>query len=185
MRVIMAREILKKYKHNPAHVFLDDTFYMITAGTYRKIHHLKSDDDKKLLFEIIKEFCNEFEWILREWVILDNHYHLMVKSRKGSDLPKLLGKIHRKSTYFLKRKNKILTLHFWWNYWDTCVRGERDFYARINYIFYNPVKHGYVTKIENYIWSSFQHSVKENREEAIRKQFEKYDFQNLKVKDDF
>lgn len=181
----MPKEILKKYKHNPPHLFLDETYYMITTGTYKKIHHLKRDEDKKLLFEIITEFCDEFEWRLEEWVILNNHYHLMAKSRKGTDLPKLFGKIHRRSAYLLKRKNKVSALRFWWNYWDTCVRDERDFYSRINYIFCNPVKHGYVTNIEDYVWSSFRDFLRKNGSEMIRRQFQKYRFENLKVEDDF
>jgi putative transposase len=181
----MPKEILKKYKYNPSHLFLDETYYMITTGTYKKIHHLKRDEDKKLLFEIITEFCDEFEWRLEEWVILNNHYHLMAKSRKGTDLPKLFGKIHRRSAYLLKRKNKVSALRFWWNYWDTCVRDERDFYSRINYIFCNPVKHGYVTNIEDYVWSSFRDFLRKNGSEMIRRQFQKYRFENLKVEDDF
>jgi len=177
-------EILKKYKHNPAHLFLNHTSYMITVGIYKKLPYLETDEDKKLLLEIINEFCGEFLWELQEWVILDNHYHLMLKSFKGKDLPRLLGKIHRKSAYLLKKKNKTSS-PLWWNYWDTCIRDEKDFFKRINYIYFNPVKHGYVTNIEDYKWSSYQEFLRRKDKEKMEKWFKIYGFEDLKIEDDF
>ncbi len=42
----------------------------------------------------------------------------------------------------------------WHNYWDRCIRSERDYWTRFNYIHYNPVKHGYVTRMGDYPFSS-------------------------------
>jgi putative transposase len=178
-------DILKKYKHNPPHLFLDNTYYMITSGTYKKLPHLRKDDDKKLLLEVIKESCEKFRWRLKDWVILNNHYHLMLKSFKGKDLKNLLGRIHRKSSNLLKRKNKIMSSRIWWNYWDTCIRGESDFFKRINYIYYNPVKHGYVADPVDYKWSSFEDFLGRNEEEKIKEQLQKYSFEDLRIEDDF
>lgn len=180
----MNDEILKKYKHNPAHLFLDNTYYMITGGTYKKIPYFKNDEDKKLLLKIINEFCEKFHWSLKDWVILDNHYHLMLKSFVGKDLPNIFGRIHRKSSNLLKSKSKI-TSRIWWNYWDTCIRDEKDFFRRINYIYYNPVKHGYVTNLVDYKWSSFHDFLKRFGEDEVKKQFKMYSFEDLEIKDDF
>ncbi len=44
----------------------------------------------------------------------------------------------------------------WWNYWDTCIRSEKDFNNRLGYIFWNPVKHGLVDNIGDYPFSSYK-----------------------------
>jgi len=44
----------------------------------------------------------------------------------------------------------------WYNYWDECIRDERDYYNRLNYIHVNPVKHGYVEDPEDYEFSSYR-----------------------------
>lgn len=45
----------------------------------------------------------------------------------------------------------------WQNrYWDHQVRDQADFNAHLDYIHYNPVKHGYVEKPAQWEYSSFQ-----------------------------
>lgn len=34
------------------------------------------------------------------------------------------------------------------------IRGQKMFFQKLNYIHYNPVAHGFVTKEEDYPWSS-------------------------------
>jgi len=144
------KTIWTKAHHTPPHLLLDDAYYMITGAIYQRNPFLKVDEDKALLLKIIQECCQLFRWELADWVILDNHYHLMVKSKHGSDLPKLMGRIHRKSARLIKGRNGFTCMRFWWNYWDRCIRDEKDYYVRLNYLYFNPIKHGYVTDLKKY-----------------------------------
>ncbi|TAG81833.1 MAG: transposase [Burkholderiales bacterium] len=40
-------------------------------------------------------------------------------------------------------------------YWEHTIRDDRDLENHINYVHFNPVKHGHVTKIEDWPFSSF------------------------------
>ncbi|PCI64039.1 MAG: hypothetical protein COB38_13115 [Gammaproteobacteria bacterium] len=40
-------------------------------------------------------------------------------------------------------------------FWEHTIRDERDFQNHINYIHYNPIKHGYVDDLNNWALSSF------------------------------
>jgi putative transposase len=44
----------------------------------------------------------------------------------------------------------------WWNYRDTCIRSEGDYYNRLKSIFWNPVKHGLVKNPEDYPFSNYK-----------------------------
>ncbi|GMV35168.1 MAG: hypothetical protein AMXMBFR60_29970 [Chloroflexota bacterium] len=44
----------------------------------------------------------------------------------------------------------------WWNYWDTCLTSEREFYARLRYVFWNPVKYGLCDSPEDYAFSNYK-----------------------------
>jgi putative transposase len=44
-------------------------------------------------------------------------------------------------------------------FWEHLIRDERDWQRHIDYIFYNPVKHGYVTRPADWRWSSFPNAV--------------------------
>ncbi len=39
-------------------------------------------------------------------------------------------------------------------FWEHCIRDEADFAAHVEYCHWNPVKHGYVERPEDWAWSS-------------------------------
>ncbi len=45
----------------------------------------------------------------------------------------------------------------WYSYWDTCVRSDDDMWTKFNYIHYNPIKHGYVSRMEDWPYSSYHY----------------------------
>ena len=48
-------------------------------------------------------------------------------------------------------------------YWEHKIRDEQDLENHINYIHYNPVKHKYVAKVNEWPFSSFHRYVKESK----------------------
>jgi putative transposase len=45
-------------------------------------------------------------------------------------------------------------------YWEHTIRDERDFAHHVDYIHINPVKHGLVTRVQDWPYSSFHRMVK-------------------------
>jgi putative transposase len=45
-------------------------------------------------------------------------------------------------------------------YWEHLIRDERDFEQHVNYVHYNPVKHGYVEKAVDWKNSSIHRYIK-------------------------
>jgi REP element-mobilizing transposase RayT len=41
------------------------------------------------------------------------------------------------------------------SFYDHVIRNKTDFNNHVNYIHYNPVKHSYVKKMEDWSWSSY------------------------------
>jgi putative transposase len=44
-------------------------------------------------------------------------------------------------------------------YWEHTLRDERDFARHMDYIHFNPVKHGYVSQVRDWPYSSFHRMV--------------------------
>jgi hypothetical protein len=44
----------------------------------------------------------------------------------------------------------------WWNYWDTCICSEQNYYNRLKYVFWNPVKHGLAERPEEYVFGNYR-----------------------------
>ena len=173
----------KDYLHNPTHIFADDTPYFITGAIYQKRPLLKSAEAKRLLLDRIKVCFDRYFWDLHHWVILDNHYHVLGKSRVGTDLAKLMKDIHAATGYHIKQMTQT-RIRVWWNYWDYCPRNERDYHIRLVYLLNNPVKHGYVDNLHDYPFSSFHQALAVQGEAALRQQFKDYaEFRTLRLQE--
>jgi putative transposase len=172
---------LKKYKHNPVHLFLDDTLYFITAAIYEKRSLLAAPALKMMLRDTLQTVFSDYNWQLHHWVILDNHYHLLGQSRQGKDLSRLMHDIHFISAVEI-HKNIDSKGRVWWNYWDYCPRNEQDYMTRQSYLLYNPVKHGYVTDLKNYPYSSFHEAFMKLGHDGLMEQFRRYSgYTTLKI----
>ena len=177
----LLKHMLKKFNHNPSHLFLDDTLYFVTAAIYEKRSLLASHEYKIMLHDTLETVFRDYHWQLHHWVILDNHYHLLGQSKRGKDLSRVMHDIHFTSAAVIQKeahhKERV-----WWNYWDYCPRNERDYMTRQNYLLYNPVKHGYVTDLKEYAYSSFHEVFAQLKRNRLVEQFRKYpDYKTLRI----
>ncbi|MCJ7458917.1 MAG: transposase [candidate division Zixibacteria bacterium] len=180
-------ETYKVYAHNPPHLFRPSSKYFITGSTYLKKHFLTPESSKRRLLDSIVKGCEKYNWVLEDWVILNNHYHLMLNAPDKADtLGAMFKEVHKFTAMWLQENFPELKdeKKIFYNYWDSCITFEKSYFARLNYIYYNPVKHGYIKEAGDYLWSSYRFRLKEefNYLNEIK---EKYPWDKVKVKDDF
>lgn len=102
------------------------------------------------------------------WVLLPNHMHCLWTLPPGdSDFPTRWQVIkagftrrvphpdHRRPSLLRKREAGIWQRR----YWEHWIRDERDFAAHVDYIHFNPVKHGLVSHPAAWRHSSFHRAV--------------------------
>jgi len=175
-------------KHVPFHLYLDDEIYFITSRTLDLIKYFDSVEKLQMLLKCIEEAVNKYKMNLYAYVILYNHYHLLIKIFKGKELEDFIRYIHGKSGRLIKNWNvkpsRIDCKSVWWNYWDNCIRDKNTFYKRINYIHHNPVKHGYVSKMKDYQFSSFNTYIKKYGQEFVEDMFRQYPIVDYTDKND-
>ena len=178
--------MLKSGRHTPAHLFLDDTPYFITGAIYQRRPLLASSELKAHLVDVLRESFARFGWALHDWVVLDDHYHLLGLSGEGARLTALMRHIHATSARRIHQPTGC-ELPVWWNYWDFCPRDEVDYRTRQNYLFNNPIKHGYVTDLKDYPYSSFPALLQAQGRETLARQFRDFaGYRALRaVEDDF
>jgi len=172
----------KTYVHNPPHLFVPNAKYFITGATLHKIHYLKSDEIKKEVLQTMFKSFEYYDWIIDDWVILNNHYHLMAKAPKdASSLSQVINNFHRFSGLWIKKHlNLIGKDKIWHNYWDTCVNSKISYYARIHYLWFNPVKHKCINDPTLWKFGSYRHRKLHEIEIAVQ-----YPYDKLKIYDDF
>jgi putative transposase len=90
------------------------------------------------------------------WVVLPNHYHVLVVSKSILELLKALGKLHGKSSFAWNGEENSRGRKVWFNAAETVMKSNAHTAATMNYIHHNPVKHGYAEKWTDWPWSSAQ-----------------------------
>lgn len=150
-------DIFKPANNNPPHLFRANAIYLITASTYQKEPIIYPDDRKALWQDAFLMAAKLYDWVVIAWVVLNNHYHTLVEAPDNPlNLSKFIGSYHQFTARQWNDADGTPGRKVWWNYWDTCIRTEKDFQNRLHYVFWNPVKHGLAETPEAYPFSNYQ-----------------------------
>lgn len=176
-----------RFNNRPPHIYLDDTYYFITARTIDLKNYFNTENKKKILKSIMMRAVKKFELSLLAWVILSNHYHLIIKIDSKNKLSSFINNFHANSSRELNTLENKQGRKIWWNYFDKCLESEKDFWTRFNYIHNNPIKHGYVrslNELKNYKFSSYDFYLKKFGREWLNSVFEQYPIADFTSLDD-
>ena len=128
---------------------------MVTAATLHKQRLFDSTQKLNLLHWELLELAEHYEWHLQAWAVFPNHYHFVARSE--SDKPRLrefISHLHSNTGRQLNRFEGTPGRAVWYNFWDSKLTYERSYFARLNYVHQNPVKHGIVHVANQYRWGS-------------------------------
>ena len=123
---------------------MDNACYFITSCTADRAKLLNTDTKRIVVKEVLKKAIQQFGVRLYAWVILCDHYHLLLKTSEAAPIHRFIKKLHGESAIRLNQSDGVTGRKVWYQYWDRFPRDERDFWAYFNYIHLNPIKHGYV-----------------------------------------
>ncbi|HIC38720.1 MAG TPA: hypothetical protein EYO79_04525 [Candidatus Marinimicrobia bacterium] len=98
------KEEYKTYEHNPPHLFIPNAKYFITASTFKNKPFILTADAKDRLYNSLQIEFTKHNWDIEDWVILDNHYHLMVNAPEDTTtLPHIFKEVHRFIALWIKK----------------------------------------------------------------------------------
>lgn len=125
----------------------------VTSVTYRRLEILR--EFGYLLQDAFVELQARNLYNLSAWVILPSHFHAIIELR-DRPLPSVVQSI--KQSFSMKyRLSTGATGRVWQSrYWDHIIRDEHDLKRHLDYIHYNPVKHGLTNNPAQYAASSYR-----------------------------
>ncbi len=133
--------------------------YFITNVTFDRALILVEHID--LYYIAQRRAIERFDLQIIAWVVLPDHEHVIIDP-KGSDLAQVL-KVCKQDFGFLYRQRMAVRSGRVWQlrYWDHIIRDQEDMNRHIDYIHYNPVRHGIVRTAREYAHSSFHEYVRD------------------------
>jgi putative transposase len=159
--------------------------YIVTGSTINKKHLFRGNKSLTILQDTLFEVASAYNWLLQTWAVFSNHYHFIAKSPDDAkSLKPMIQRFHSQSARQLNDLDNTSNRNVWFQYWDTCLTYERSYYARLNYVNNNPVKHSLVKNAEQYPFCSVTW-FKAQADPGFRKKVESFKYDRVKIIDDF
>ena len=148
--------------------------YFFTVVTYRRQEFLCNENVRTALHDGIRDVQTKHPFTIDGWVLLPNHLHcIWTLPENDSNFGIRWAMIKRFTT---KRCGLELRRDDWINaskrqrnestiwqrrFWEHMIRDQDDFNKHMNYIHFNPVKHGLVTSVKDWPHSTFHRCVRQ------------------------
>lgn len=148
--------------------------YFFTLVSYRRQAILCDESIRTALRRAIKQVQGLRPFTIDAWVLLPDHLHCVWTLHEGDgDFAGRWGMIKRKVSLACakqyrreewitssKRKHRESTI---WQrrYWEHQIRDEGDLMRHVDYIHYNPVRHGLCERADLWPYSTFHRYVKQ------------------------
>jgi len=138
----------------PLRMDYPDTFYHVLSRGNEKREVFSDDKDYLKFLDTTGKMVNRFRLEVHAYVLMKNHYHLLIHTREPnlSRAIQWLGVSY--SIWFNRRHERIGHL-FQGRFKSFLIENERYFLAMVHYIHANPVRAGFVERLEHYRWSSY------------------------------
>jgi putative transposase len=132
-------------------------FFTVVTHRRRKLFH--DINNRLILKKALMEVKSTHPFNIDAWVLLPEHLHCIWRLPEGDmDFSKRWGLIKAKFSKALSRP----TMPVWQNrFWEHLIRDNRDLQTHLDYIHYNPVKHGMVESPKDWPSSTFHRYVQE------------------------
>jgi putative transposase len=126
--------------------------YFITSSTFQKQNLFQSERMAELFIEVLKHYREQQKYLLHEFVLMPNHFHLLITPTLT--LERALQFI--KGGFSFRAKKELGFGGEIWekSFYDRRVRDLQDYQAFCEYIHLNPVKRNWTTVAEDYPYSS-------------------------------
>jgi putative transposase len=154
-------------------VFVPGGTYGFTLVTERRAPIFTDAMGRTILRETLRDCRRQWPFVIVAIVLLPDHLHTLWRLPDGdSAYPRRLGWVKKEFTKSWlagggaeqpvsaarqrHRRRGVLQRKFW----EHCIRDDRDLHRHLDYLHYNPVKHGYVPCARDWPWSSFHRYVR-------------------------
>jgi putative transposase len=134
----------------------DATIFM-TQVVYHRTPVFEQPQFVDLLRQNLQATKRLHPFSITAYCFLPEHFHIMIRPTGASNFSAIMHSLKPNFTKDYKTMLGITgKMRFWQKgFWDHVIRDEEDFRRHLDYIHYNPVKHGLVLRPEDWPYSSY------------------------------
>lgn len=99
-------------KHRPPHIHPDNSFLFLTGRIYGGFSYLVPRKTKEHFLEKLGSVLIKYQIALEGWVVLDNHYHLLIEIKEGRLVSHFVRELHGATAHYIKKNLPPLITEF-------------------------------------------------------------------------
>ncbi|MGH9865197.1 MAG: REP-associated tyrosine transposase [Candidatus Acidiferrales bacterium] len=108
----------------------------------------------RALADILSSRREEHGFLLTAWVFLPNHWHAILFPRAPLTVSRVMESVKVSSTLRINRERDEKETLWQSRFFDQALRTVKEYGETIEYIHWNPVKAGLVSRPKDWRWSS-------------------------------
>jgi putative transposase len=118
LSLLFKDRMMTQWPHAPLHKISEKGIYMVTSGTYQKVHYFQAPERLNYLHETLLQLALDYGWKLQAWAVLSNHYHFIAESPEDpKTLSSFLSQLHVATAKYVNRLDESPKRRVWWQYW--------------------------------------------------------------------
>jgi putative transposase len=139
----------------PPHYEADSGLYLITAACYEHQPIIGTSPARMGEFEgeLLKTIRANALTVFA-WIVLPNHYHALLRAPKVKVLLSALGRLHGGTSFRWNGEDGKRGRQVWHRAAETGIKSEGHFWASMNYVLNNAVRHRYVRRWQDWPYSN-------------------------------
>ncbi|KPZ53359.1 hypothetical protein AN391_03333 [Pseudoalteromonas sp. P1-13-1a] len=123
-----------------------------------------------LLRESIRVVKLQRPFYIDAWVVLPEHLHAVLTlpdgdvdySSRWREIKKRFSKSLPKTEFLTQTRKRKNERGIWQRrFWEHTIKNNDDYWHHVNYVHFNPLKHGLVSRVVDWPYSSFHRAVKQ------------------------
>lgn len=129
--------------------------WFFTVVTHQRAPIFSNDNARDCLGKAVRECRSRYPFYIDAWVVLPDHMHCVwTLPDSDRDYSRRWGIIKRRFTQLFRIEGGPQP--FWQRrFWAHRIDDEMDYGRHVDYVHYNPVKHGYARMAAGWPWSTF------------------------------
>jgi len=152
--------IMKGYRYRKVELkrfYVTGLLYFITSVIENREPIFINENCVQILLRVLNQYARNCYIEIIAFVVLPDHLHLLISPKSQNHtisafMKSVKGKTAIEINRALRRKGRLWQHQFL----DHIVRSKEDYRSHIEYIHYNPIKHGLCDKPQDYRWSSYR-----------------------------
>jgi REP element-mobilizing transposase RayT len=141
--------------HRYEHWYLDNQVYFITARCRDRYPAFTIEDAKLIFWDRFNHWTDAYGFTAWVTSLLDNHYHTLGYLRLGDNLGPMMQRLHGSIAKLVNDGLTERRVPFWRetghrDYFDGCIRDEKQCRRAYRYTLMQAVRHGIVTDWQQY-----------------------------------